>query len=83
MSYFSDPNNRADIVVSDMRMPGMTGLELARRTKNLRKDIKIILVTAFEINKEELENVLPHAPIDGFLKKPFHLTKLLEVLQSA
>ena len=83
MSYFDDPKMPADLVVSDMRMPGMTGFELARRVKKSRQRTKFILITAFEINKEEFEKVLPNVPIDGFLKKPFQLAALLEVLQSA
>ena len=63
-------------------MPVITGFELARRIKALRSGVRIVLVSAFEINKEEFDGVLPNAPIDGFLLKPFQITQLVEVLRA-
>ena len=82
IEYFDDPSADCDLVVSDARMPQVTGFELARRIKSIRPDIKVILVSSFEISKEELEKVMPSTHIDGFLTKPFHITKLMEVVQS-
>ena len=39
--------NRFDLVVTDMSMPNMTGLEMARKMMEIRKDIPIILCTGF------------------------------------
>ncbi len=38
---------RVDIIVSDLQMPGMDGIELTRRAKDLYADIEVILVTAY------------------------------------
>ena len=65
-------NNAAnyDIVVTDIRMPQMSGFQVARAVKEIRPDIKLALVTAFEINKSEFEKVLPSTKVDAFITKP-------------
>jgi hypothetical protein len=40
----------------------------------------VVLMTAFEIKKEEFAMVLPHTKIDAFLKKPFSVSDLIGVL---
>lgn len=36
-----------DLVVLDMKIPGMDGIEILKRIKNINKDIKVILMTAY------------------------------------
>src|SRR4029079_16344124 len=72
---FSDPraafntikNNPEEycILVVDVRMPGMNGFELAREAKKLNENIKVILMTAFEVHISELKQVLPSTRVDG------------------
>jgi CheY-like chemotaxis protein len=62
-------------------MPGMTGLELLVHVKKLRPEIKVILMTAFNIDKQDLQKLIPSAKIDGFLSKPFRTAELIESLE--
>jgi DNA-binding NtrC family response regulator len=73
-------NNAAnyDIVVTDIRMPNMNGFEVARAVKEVRPDIKIAFITAFEINKSEFEKVLPSTKVDAFIAKPVKLGTFVE-----
>jgi two-component SAPR family response regulator len=57
-------------------MPGMSGIQLAKRIKSIDPDIKIILLTAFEINKSEFDKVMDSKNVDGFLQKPVSIEKL-------
>ncbi|HGY92434.1 MAG TPA: response regulator [Planctomycetes bacterium] len=52
-----------DLVVLDNRMPGMTGLEVARRIADKRR---VIMITSDPIQEEAFA-----AGVDGFLRKPF------------
>lgn len=70
LSSISENPNIYDLVISDARMPRMTGFELARRIKDVKPDVKVIIMTASEINRLEFENVLPSTKIDGFVTKP-------------
>lgn len=58
-------------------MPGLTGFELARRIDKVDKDKKIVLMTAFEITKEELEKVFPSIRVHAFIRKPIGIVKLM------
>ena len=69
------------LVISGTRMPGMSGFEFARRVKDMRPEMKVILMTAFKINKEEAKIVLPSVPVDAFIDKPFTSTELIQAVK--
>lgn len=68
------------ILISDIRMPGMNGFELAREAKKLSENIKVILLTAFEVHLSELKRVLPSTNIDGVIQKPFRIAELQAIV---
>ena len=72
VEHFRKNNNAAnyDIVITDIRMPEMNGFEVSRAVKQIRPNIKIAFITAFEINKSEFEKVLPSTNVDAFITKP-------------
>ncbi|MDQ3909716.1 MAG: response regulator [Thermoproteota archaeon] len=58
-------------MLSDIRMPALTGFQLVRKVKELRPEMKVIMMTMFEVNKRELEAVFPSTPRDAVIRKPF------------
>jgi YesN/AraC family two-component response regulator len=48
--HFKSREKKYSLVISDVRMPGMSGIQLAKRIKSIDPSIKIILLMAFEIN---------------------------------
>jgi two-component SAPR family response regulator len=68
------------VLISDIRMPKMNGYEFVKRAKEIKYDIKICLITAFEINNVEFSKVLPSIKIDEFIQKPISLDKLTEII---
>ncbi len=78
--FNSDPKDRHDIVISDIRMPGMNGYEFVRKVKEIDPKIKVILMSAFEINVKEFHNLLPDIKVDAFLQKPFSLQQLHDMV---
>jgi CheY-like chemotaxis protein len=79
------PRNYYDLVLTDIRMPKMNGFELYRKIKEKNPTMKIVFITAFEINKEEFSKVLPSIDVKDFIIKPISMTnlrlKLKEVLE--
>jgi len=71
------------MILSDIRMPGMNGYELIKKAKEIHKQVKIVLMSAFEINDKEFHNILPDIKVDAFLQKPFHIQQLNEVVEKA
>ena len=69
------------VVVSDIRMPGMNGFEFVRKVREISPAVKILLMSAFEINSAELSAGLGEAKIEGFIQKPISLHELNNVIQ--
>ena len=77
-------NNGPNLVVSDIQMPGMGGLELLREIQALGPDaggsVPVIAITAFGTHADR-ERLL-HGGFKGCLLKPFTPDKLLETILS-
>ena len=75
-------NNAAnyDIVVTDIRMAQMNGFQVARAVKEIRSDIKLAFITAFEINRPEFEKVLPSTKVDAFITKPVKPATFVKII---
>jgi DNA-binding NtrC family response regulator len=67
------------LVISDIRMPQINGFQFVRMARELRPDLKVIFMTAFEINISEFEKIHPSMKVHGLVKKPILMRKL-EVL---
>jgi len=72
---------RLDIVLTDIRMPGINGVELFRRLKQMRPDLPVVLMTAFAM-EELVEDALQNGAFT-LVPKPFDLGHVSEVLQRA
>ena len=69
------------VILSDIRMPGINGYELIKKAKEIDKQVKVVLMSAFEINEKEFHNLLPDIKIDAFLQKPFSIQQLNNVVE--
>jgi DNA-binding NtrC family response regulator len=78
--FNSDSKHYHHIVLSDIRMPGMNGYEFIRKVKESNPEVKIMLMSAFEINDREFHNVLPDIKVESFLQKPFSIGQLNDVV---
>ena len=77
----SDNLNRTSCLITDMRMPGMTGLELHNRLVAAGKRIPTIIITAFP--KEGDRQRAVQAGIVCVLAKPFDEGQLVDCITSA
>lgn len=80
LEHFKQEPARYEMVITDVRMPQMSGFALARAVKSINPQTKIIVMTAFEIKQSEFQKVMPHSMIEGFMMKPVSAHSLKEVL---
>ncbi len=73
LEHFQINAKRYGLVISDLRMPGMNGYEFVKKVNEIKPQIKIFLMTAFEINDMEFKRLLPKVKIEGLLQKPISL----------
>ena len=81
LEQFQNNSKSIAMVISDIRMPSMNGYELIRKIKAIHPTIKTILISAFEINKNEFSKVMPSVKIDGFISKPISLKELVSIVE--
>jgi YesN/AraC family two-component response regulator len=81
-SLKENSNNYYDLVLTDIRMPKINGFELYRRIKESNPTMKIVFITAFEINKEEFSKVIPSLDVVDFISKPVSMSTLISKLNS-
>ncbi len=70
------------LVLSDIRMPGLSGIQLARKVKGINPNVKVVLMTSFEIRDNEFSKVFPSIQVDGFVQKPIGIKDLTNKILS-
>jgi DNA-binding NtrC family response regulator len=78
--FRSDPN-AFDLVITDLTMPGMTGLELAEKLTGIRPGIPILLCTGH--HREWLKEKASRLGIRDILIKPFSAGRLTDMVKTA
>jgi len=70
-----------DLILADLRMPRMDGLQFLRAAKLFSPDAEFVLMTAYPT--EETEKAAVEQGVDRYLYKPFKLDELKSVLGDA
>jgi len=70
------------LMLSDVRMPVISGIQLAKKVKEINPNVKVVLMTAFEIRDNEFSKVFPSTQVDGFVQKPIGIRDLTNKILS-
>jgi CheY-like chemotaxis protein len=72
-----------DLVLCDLRMPGMSGFQFLNKIKLTKPKIKVLLMSAFDMTSDsEFSTYSKSYEIDGFIQKPISIRKLNELIKS-
>jgi YesN/AraC family two-component response regulator len=72
--------NRYDILITDLKMPGINGFTLLEVARSLHADIRVILMTAF--GSPEVQAEASRLKVDGYLTKPFPTAQLQDIVKT-
>ena len=64
-----------DLLIADLKMPGMDGLSLIREAKRMKEDLPVIIITGFSTESSAIEAV--NLGVAGYLTKPFRVPQVL------
>ena len=81
LHHFISNKSEYFLVISDLRMPGLNGLELLKKIKTKNHKVRTLLMTAFEIDDPVFEEYRKTGIINDFLQKPIHLNDLGSIVE--
>jgi excisionase family DNA binding protein len=70
-----------DLLIADLKMPGMDGLTLIRQAKRMKADLPVIIITGFSTESSAIEAV--NLGVAGYLTKPFRVPQVLAAASKA
>ena len=65
------------LFITDIRMPGISGIELIKRVCEINSDIKVMIISAFDINGDDLKEIR----VEEQVQKPIHMRTLVQSIE--
>ena len=81
LDTFTRNGSACDLVIVDMSMPGMTGLEVCERLKGIQPLQKVILSTGNYVSEEDIEEFRNYG-ICHVIRKPFNINDFISFLKN-
>lgn len=76
LKHFSQNPQKYSLVLLELRMPGLNGIELAKRIKGYDSNVKILLITGFFDEEYIKSDELRESVISDVMQKPIKLREL-------
>jgi excisionase family DNA binding protein len=70
-----------DLLITDLKMPGVDGLTVIREARRLKADLPVIIITGFSNEASAIEAV--NLGVSGYLTKPFRVPRVLAAASKA
>jgi len=74
---FEQNHSYYKLVISDVRMSPMSGIEFIKKLREIDANIKVILMTAFEMERSQLREI----DTDEFFNKPIAMNNLVQIVK--
>jgi CheY-like chemotaxis protein len=78
-AIFASAREPVHLLISDIRLPGISGADLVRRIRASNPGVKVILITG--LNKEQSDIHVHGLSVDGFFQKPFEVSEFVDLAQ--
>jgi two-component system response regulator (stage 0 sporulation protein F) len=79
LEHFTDNKVSYALVISDLRMAGLNGLELLKKVKNSNSSVRTILMSAYNFEEDDLfQKYVKEGVIDSTIEKPVTIHRLCQ-----
>jgi DNA-binding NtrC family response regulator len=80
--HFTENKENYVLVISDLRMPGLNGLELLKKVKTSNPKVRTILMSAYNFEEEELyQEYMIETVINSTIAKPLTMNRLYQIVR--
>ncbi len=77
-----DKHNDLKVVISDMRMPQMTGMEFIRKAKKIYPELAYYILTGYDLT-EEIQEAINQGLIIKCFQKPFNIKEITDSIEES
>ena len=74
-------NGKIDLVLLDYKLGDISGENVARKIREIEKNIKILMITAFELEDHVVKNMIKNRYINDIINKPIQLEELSKKIE--
>ena len=82
LEHFRANSKSYALIISDLRMPGVDGIGLIKKVKEINPDIRTLLITTFEVEDRLFHRYKKENLIDGILQKPISMKNLVTEVEN-
>ena len=82
LEFFKQGSKKFSLILTDLRMPEMSGIELAAEIRKFNDKIKIILITAFMVEDLMISETYKLAKINEIVQKPVKIAALGKIIET-
>ena len=83
LDYFKETMDKHSLIITDLRMPSICGIDLAKEIRQINSKVKILLMTAFEIQDLKDNEDFKKTRIDRLLQKPIRFSDLKQMINES
>lgn len=76
LDHFSKNNDKYHLIITDLKMPGLNGIQFANKIREYNKNVKILLITAYVVDEMLESRDFKEAKIWEMLEKPISFKEL-------
>jgi DNA-binding NtrC family response regulator len=81
--YCAETADKISLILTNLRMPGMSGLQLAKNIREINSKVKIFLMTAFDTADLRADEDFKKAKTDRLLQKPIRFADLRQMINES
>ena len=79
LEHFKGNKENYALVLTDLRMPSLNGLELLKKVKKLNPNVRTILISPYEVENDlTFQQYMKEGIIDSFIEKPVTISRLCQ-----